>query len=300
MKLNQLEIFCKIAELGSFSRAASKLHLSQPTLTEHMKSLEASLGIPLLDRLGREVVPTKAGELLKDYALRMLELKEEAEQKLASFQGELKGTISVGASTIPGEFILPGLLPLFRKAFPHIHLDVMISDTRGIVDHLLAHRIELGLVGAQQESDKLEFHRFAGDELIVALPMNSPWAKHPVISLEELRQIPLVLREEGSGTLLALEKALKRKTLDSSMLTVIARLGSTTAVLQAIKHGAAGSILSRRAVQEELERGAIRAILVKGLRMRREFYVVVRRGRSRSPLCAAFFTFLLSQAHPHA
>jgi len=300
MKLNQLEIFCKIAELGSFSKAAASLRLSQPTLTEHMKSLEESLGTPLLDRLGREVVLTKAGELLKEYALRMLELKEEAEQRLASFQGELKGSISVGASTIPGEFIVPSLLPAFRKSFPHIHVDVIISDTEGIIDHLLAHHIELGIVGAKEESEKLEFHRFAGDELIVALPVNSPWAEYSTVSLDQLRKIPLILREEGSGTLRAMKEALKGKDLDSSELTVVARLGSTTAVVQAIKNSVGGSILSRRAVQEELDRGTVKTVIVKGLRMKREFYLVLRRGKSQSPLCSAFFTFLLSQAHPHA
>lgn len=295
VKLNQLEIFCKIIELGSFSKAADALHLSQPTVTEHMKSLEEYLGLSLLDRLGREVVPTKAGQILHEYARNILELKEEAEQRLRSLQGDLKGDLTVGASTIPGEFILPRILKAFRDKFPSLHINLIISDTRAIIGGILENRVELGVVGARFESEKLEFHRFIQDELVLIVPVESPWAAFSSISLEQLKAIPFVLREEGSATRLTMEKALSTARFDCSQLKLVANLGSTTAIIQAVKSGVGGSILSRRAVQDELDRGTMKEVALKRVEMRRDFYVVLRRGKAKSPLCEAFVTFLLEQ-----
>jgi DNA-binding transcriptional LysR family regulator len=301
MKLNQLEIFCNIIETGSFSRAAEALHLSQPTLTEHIKSLEDYLGTLLLDRLGREVLPTKAGKILYDYAQKILKLKKEAEQTLWSLKGELKGDLNIGASTIPGEYILPSLIKGFRDNFPDIRIKLSISDTKKVTDDILNNRIELGVVGAVIENAKLEYHAFVNDELILIVPPRSSWGKMKSIPLEKLKKIPFVLRENGSGTRIVMEQSLRDHGFDRSQLNVIMRLGSTTAVIQAIKSGIGCSILSRRAVQENLTNGTLVAVPIEKLKTFRKFYIVLRRGKNQTPLCEPYFAFLQKKAktEPH-
>jgi DNA-binding transcriptional LysR family regulator len=296
VKLNQLEIFCKIVELGSFSKAAEALHLSQPTLTEHIKSLEDYLGVFVLDRLGREVLPTRAGEILYEYAQKMNDLNKEAEEEIKKFKGELKGELKVAASTIPGEYIVPGMLGRFREKFSGIHLSVMIEDTRRVITDILNNKIELGIVGAKVEDQKLEYYRFATDELILVAPNLAPWSEMRSITVERLKEIPMVLREEGSGTRMGLEKALKNQGFDNVDLKVTTTLGSTAAVIQAIKSGVGCSILSRRAVKDELEKGILKHIAIAKMKIIRDFHIVLRRGKSKSPLCEAFFAFLLAES----
>jgi DNA-binding transcriptional LysR family regulator len=297
LKLNQLEILCKIIESGSFSRAAVSLRLSQPTLTEHIKSLEDYLGVTLLDRLGREVVPTKAGEILYEYAQKILKLKAEAEQKLYSLKGELKGELVVGASTIPGEYILPALIKDFRDNFPTIFIKLSIGDTKKVIDETLNNQIELGIVGAEVKSAKLEYYPFVKDELILVVPPISSWKKVKSITIEKLKEVPFVLREEGSGTRMIMEKTLESHGMDVSDLEVVATLGSTTAVIQAIKSGGGCSIVSCRAVKEELKKGILKFIPIEKVRFYRKFYLVLRRGKTRSPLCEAFSNFLLKKSN---
>jgi len=296
MKLNQIEIFCKIFELKSFSKAAEVLHLTQPTLTEHMKSLEQYLGTPLIDRLGREVVPTKAGEVFYEYCQKILNLKKEAEQKIKEQEGTLKGELKIGASTIPGEYILPHLIKNFYDNFPEIFITLKVSDTRRIIGDILDNRIELGIIGAIIESSKLEYHKFVKDELVLVVPSQSPWGKCSSITLKKLKEIPLLFREEGSGTQMVIERYLRDHQVNLSDLKVIMRLGSTTAVIQGVKSGVGCSILSRRAIQEDLANGTLKLLPIDHLKIFRDFYIVLRRGKSRSLLCEVFLNFLLKEA----
>ena len=128
--LRQLEIFVKVAELGSFSKAADALFLTQPTVSEHIRSLEDELGVRLLDRLGRGAAVTKGGALLQGYAQRILALSREARQAMESFQGRMSGELLVGASTIPGEYILPALIGRFKEKFPDIAITLSSAAAR--------------------------------------------------------------------------------------------------------------------------------------------------------------------------
>jgi DNA-binding transcriptional LysR family regulator len=262
-----------------------------------MKSLESYLGVALLDRLGREVVPTKAGDILYGYAKRILSLKEEAEQKLHSLQGDLKGGLIIGASTIPGEYILPPLVKVFREEFPNIFIQLSISDTKMIAEDIIQNRIEMGIVGAKVESAKLEYHAFVKDELVLVVPSALSWARKKSIAPSDLKRIPFIFREEGSGTGMVMKRALKSRGVDMSDLNVVAILGSTTAVVQAIKNGVGCSIISRKAVQDGLAAGIMKSVPIQGITFARDFFIVTRRGKSKSPLCEAFFNFLLDKTH---
>lgn len=294
MDFRQLEVFARVVETRSFSRAAEALHLTQSTVSEHMRLLEEEVGSRLFDRLGRETPPTRAGDLLYGYAQRLLTLRTDALQSLQQFLGQVAGSLLVGASTIPGEYVLPPLIGAFREKFPQVSIALQIGDTRGIVEAVVEGRVELGVVGARPDQRMLQAIELMPDELVVVVPPGHAWFGRRLVTLEELKPEPLIVREPGSGSRQALETALDEAGLGLAGLRVIAEMGSTSAIKQAVKAGVGLSIISKRAVDEECRHGLLWGMKIKDLRFTRHFYVVTHTGRSRSPLCQAFLDFLLS------
>ncbi len=294
MDFRQLEVFARVVDTRSFSRAAEALHLTQSTVSEHMRLLEEEIGSRLFDRLGRETLPTRAGELLFGYAQRLLTLRTEALQSLQQFLGQVAGSLLVGASTIPGEYVLPPLIGAFREKFPQVSIALEIGDTREIAEAVVGGRVELGVVGARPDQRMLHAVELMPDELVVVVPPGHAWFGRRLVTLEELKPEPLIVREPGSGSRQALEKALDEAGLGLGGLRVIAEMGSTSAIKQAVKAGVGLSFISKRAVDEECRHGLLWCMKIKDLRFTRHFYVVTHAGRSRSPLCQAFLDFLLN------
>jgi DNA-binding transcriptional LysR family regulator len=220
--LRQLEAFARVVETCSFSRAAGALRLTQSTVSEHVRLLEEEVGTRLLDRLGRVTMPTRAGELLFGYAQRMLALRAEAVQDLQRLLGQVAGALAVGGSTIPGEYVLPPLIGAFREKFPGVSITLQISDTRQIVEAVLAGRVELGVVGAPPAHRAVRAVQLMPDELVVVVPPGHAWVRRKVVTVEELRPEPLIVREPGSGSRAAAERALEEAGLGLEQLRVIA------------------------------------------------------------------------------
>ena len=296
MDIHALEVFCRIMETRSFSRAAEAVSLTQPTVSGHIKNLEEEAGTRLFDRLGKEVRPTKAGEILYRYATEILRLRTAALQALDEHKGRLRGSLLIGGSTIPGEYILPALLARFKARYPEIAISLRIGGSREVVAAVAEGEYEVGMVGARFDDPKLEYVRFAGDEIVLAVPAGHPWASRRRVSLAVVAKGPLILREPGSGTRRATEKAFARAGVKPAEGAVVAELGSNEAVRQAVRRGAGCSFISRRAIEEELKHGALAAVPVEGLKLTRDFYMVIHRRRSRSPAGEAFRKFLLEQA----
>ncbi|MFC1822355.1 selenium metabolism-associated LysR family transcriptional regulator [Thermodesulfobacteriota bacterium] len=295
--LRQLEIFCKVVDLGSFSKAADAVFLAQASVSERIANLERTVGTRLLDRLGREVIPTKAGELLYKHALLLLEMKKRAQQEMESFLGVKQGEIHLGGSTIPGEYILPEVIGHFRENYPFVSVTLEIGDTSEIEERILQGIFELGVIGSRSKHKELIHHELWQDELVLAVPLGHQLAKRKMVSLEELYQEPFILREVGSGTLKILEDYLEgSKTKDLSAFQVAARLGTSTAVKEGIKAGLGISILSSRAIDTELKLGILRALRVEGIPMVRSFYLIRDKRRVASPICQAFVDYLLKTA----
>ena len=293
MDLRQLEVFARVVELRSFSRAATALGVTQSTVSEHVRLLEDELGTRLFDRLGRETVATRAGELLHGYARRMLALRMEARQSVDQFLGRVSGTLLVGASSIPGEYVLPSLIGRFHGKFPQVSITLQISDSRGIVEAVLSGEAEVGVVGARPEHRSLETRALMPDELVLVVPPGHPWWGRAQVTLDDLRTEPLVVREPGSGSRETLEHALAEQGSSLADMRVAAEIGSTGAIKQAIRAGLGVSIVSRRAVEEEFRLGLLHGLALADLRITRHFYVVTHAGRSRSPLAEVFLDFLL-------
>ncbi len=290
-----LEVFCKVIELESFSKAAEAVSLVQASVSERIASLEKKIGTRLLDRLGRKVIPTAAGELLHKHAILFLEMKETAQLEIERFLGLQQGEISIGGSTIPGEYILPDLIGRFNKKYPHLSLKLTIADSSEIEDRVLAGQLEIGVIGSKSSSANLLCQKLWEDELVLAVPIRHPWARRKAVSLQELRKTPFILREEGSGTLKILEAYLRESGEDgTSAFDVSARFGSSTAVKEGIKSGLGLSILSARAIDTEVKAGLLKALRVKGLTMSRNFFLIRNKLRIASPASKAMLDFLLA------
>jgi len=293
MDLHRLEVFCKVYELKSFSRAGKACLLSQPTVSEHIRHLETHLKVRLFDRLGREVVATRAGEILYNYARRMLNLRREASRTLERYRGKMSGDLELGGSTIPGQYILPALIGRFKENFADIFIKLVIADTMEITNMILDGGLELGVVGAKMKNDKLQFDQLFDDELVLAVSPDHRWAKRSAIRLEELPQAPFIMREQGSGTRMTMLEILEQAGFDPQELKVVAEMGSTDAIRQAIRAKVGVSILSHRAIADELQFEQLCHIPVKGLSLTRQFYLITHKKRSRSPLGQAFVDYLI-------
>lgn len=293
----ELEIFCKVVELESFSKAAEAVFLVQASVSERIASLEKKVGIPLLDRLSRKVIPTAAGELLHKHATLLLEMKETAQLEIEKFLGLAQGEVCMGGSTIPGEYILPNLIGKFNKKYPDLSVKLTIADSSEIENQILAGQLEIGVIGSKSSHPNILCQQLWKDELVLAVPVQHPWARRKTVSLKELRETPFILREEGSGTLKILEAYLRDSGQDgTNALKISARFGSSTAVKEGIKSGIGVSILSARAIDTELTAGILKALKVKGLLMSRNFFLIRNKLRIASPSCRVMLDFLLSAA----
>ncbi len=288
----QLKIFLAVWEQKNISKAAQRLNLSQPTVSAHLKTLEEQLGVRLFDRTSRTVEPTVAAKVLYPHARRIIRLNRTALDELAAFVGNSLGHLDIGASNIPGQYLLPRLLASFKAGREGVKVSLKISDTMAIIREVDSGTVEIGLVGAKVENRRLEFQECFEDELIFVVGNNHELSGRKTISLEDVLSQPLVIREKGSGSRLTVERFFQEKGLDVSDMTVLMELGSTEAIRQAVKAGVGCAFISRRAVEDDLGCGLLQEIKVKGLSIKRHFYLTWSRNRTLSPVASAFMEFL--------
>lgn len=292
MDIHQLRIFVSVYRNRSFSRASEQLYISQPTISEHIKNLERSLGCLLFDRLGRKIEPTSEADLIYPKALQLIEDLETIHALVQKSADRVAGKLLLGASTIPGNYMLPKLAAKFREEFPDVSFEIIVADTRKITDMLINHDFFMGIVGANMEPRVLQYEPYAEDELVLAAtPRFFKGHSHGSFDIYKL---PFLLREEGSGTRKTMEEFLQNMEIPLRKMNVVAVLGSTDAIKQSIKAGLGCSILSRRAIAEELESGTL-MVLDLGTVMRREFYIATHKKRTLPAQYRAFHDFLVQQ-----
>ena len=268
------------------------MHLSQPTVSSHIRDLEDHFECRLIDRLPREALPTKGGRLLYRYAKRLLALRDETESAIADFKGKVKGSLALGGSTTPGAFILPAIIGAFVRQYPGANITLSISDTQKTIDGVMDGTLEMAVVGAIVDNSAITQTHFMNDELCLVVPAGHRWTKKEKITLKQLFAEPFILREHGSGTLTSIQMGFSGTGLDVNDLKVVARLGSTDAIRQGIKSKMGVSILSSIAVYDDVVAGRLATLSVKGLDLKRAFYIAHHRHRSLSPLCSKFIDFI--------
>lgn len=294
MSIYQLQVFKTVAEKKSFSAAAQALFISQPAVSMHIKSLEEHFGTRLFDRNTQQVSITEAGSILYQYANKILSLQDEAEKDISRLTGCIQGQLSVGASFTLGEYIIPKILGSFKRQHPQIRALLQVTNTEQIVNLVLKQELDLGLVENRVDNPVLHVKPFLQDELIVALPGEHSLATQKFIPLDEFVALPLVLREEGSGTRKITEERLAGAGINLLALNVVMELGSTEAVKGAVEAGFGVTVISKWAVQKEYKLGSLMPVRIKDVDLKREFYLVCNKNKFQTSVVEEYISYLIS------
>lgn len=287
IELQQLKTFCAVAEKKSFTRAEEIVYRTQSTISAQISALEKSYGIPLFDR-EREIRLTESGKILYDYAKRILKLVDESKDKINELRQVVKGDLIIGASTIPGTYILPEILKKFKAKYPEVNISLPISDSKDVTNKILEHKLEIGAVGKKIKDKRLGYIELAKDRIVLAVALNHRWAKRRSITLNDLNHEPFIIREKGSATRATVEEVLQSEEIKK--FNVVMELGSTEAVKQGVKAGLGISFISEWAIKDSL----LKQVKVKDLDIIRSFYIVfIKRGMKRHSV-KAFIDFLLT------
>lgn len=285
MDIHHLKLFAAVYRNRSFSRASEELHISQPTISEHIKNLEHELDCKLFDRLGRSILPTPQAELILPKVLQIIEGMASIPDLLMEAKATICGHLIIGASTIPGTYLLPALAARFKNKHPDISFEIRIHDTSFITEMVTNHELLIGVVGAPVAQKQLFIQPFSDDELICA---GTPELARQCLKTS-VQNVPFLQREQGSGTRLVTEGFLEERQIKKDSLQIVATLGSTAAIKEAVKAGLGVSILSRMAIKEELAAGSLQEIPLGGSAMARSFYLMRHKKRSLPPHYQAFY-----------
>ncbi|MBM3458885.1 MAG: LysR family transcriptional regulator [Armatimonadetes bacterium] len=300
LNFQHVRAFCAIVAEGSFSRAARQLQITQPTISAQIQLLEKALDARLLERSAQGVQLTAAGQTFHPYALDLLATVARAEEAMNELAGVARGRLELGASSVPGHYLLPRALVLFKQRHPGVDLRLVVSNSQEIRTQVREGVLELGLVGERVRDERLTFTLAVEDELVVVMRPDHPLAGSGELAPDVLRECPLLLREYGSATRATLERALEAGQQNTDDLNILLELGSTEAIKSAIRTVDAVAILSRWTVQEEVRLGVLRAVPMVGLDLRRELYLVARAHGMLSSAGRAFLRFLREEYLPES
>lgn len=289
MNRNHLALFHAVAEAGSVSGGALRLHISQPAVSKQIGELESALGVRLFDRLPRGVRLTDAGRVLAEYARRMTLVESDAERAIDELRGLKRGRLTIGASTTIGAYLLPAALARFHWKHPGIELSLEIANTQVIEAALLDGRFEIGFTEGVIESEALESTIFHEDELVAIAPAGHRLLSKKSVTAREFCREPLIAREKGSGTRDVVETELARKKIG---VAPVMSLGSTEAIKRAVIAGVGVAIVSRLTIRVELQAGLLAIVPLKDLSINRQLHQQSLRGRSLSTPVKEFLHFI--------
>jgi len=295
MDTRALQAFCAVVERKSFSQAAERLGVTQPAVSLQVRSLEERLGHKLIDRSGRRVEPTEAGERLYRNAQRLLAAEAQLLAELDEEDGELTGRLAIGASTGPGAHLVPLLICEFARQHPALQVALTIADTQAVSEQVADRALELGVVGALRRHRSLDFEPLARDEIVLAVPAGHDFAGRDV-SLDELRGETLLFMQEGAGVRQVIDDELRRAGLKVRDLESRLELGLQESVKSAVTAGYGVAFISRTAVEAELAAGTLETARVAGVEPARQLYIVRPRGRTPTRAAEAFLAFARERA----
>lgn len=293
MDMKQLEAFVYVVETCSFSKAGELLHLTQPTISSHILSLERELNIKLIVRTTKETYPSEAGKLLYNYAKEILIMRENAVQAIRMFSQEMRGTITVAASTIPGQYYLPKILQSFREKYPDIKFNIQMTDSTDVVDRITTRTAEVGFSGTEIDAPKCIYREFADDKLVVITP-NEPRFQQYVgkgFPIRQIREEPFISRESGSGTRRETEAFLKELGIQVSELKTAVEVRSTESIIKMVSEGMGVAVLSRSACEDYQQFGKVLAFDFDNITLRRKLYIIKHKNSILSPIAQVFYDY---------
>lgn len=293
MDIKELEAFVYVVENCSFSRAAELLHLTQPTISSHISALERKLGIKLVVRTTKETYPSDAGKLLYRYAKEILRVRENAAIALKNFSKEMRGTITIAASTVPSQYYLPQLLQQFREKYPDISFNIQMEDSPKVIEMVASRAVEIGFCGTKVESHKCISQEFASDCMALITPAAERF--RPYIGAMPPRELLLnetfISREKSSGTYQAGREILERMGIDITRLHTAIEVRSSESVKQMVGEGMGIGLISLSAVRDYVQFGKVLAFPFEQEELRRRLYIVKHKNSILSPIAQTFYDY---------
>ncbi len=294
MEDHKLKVFCTVAETRSFSKTSEIIHLTQPAVSLQIQALEEMYETKLFDRSSSRVTLTPAGDVLYKYAKEILALYASAEKVIGEMTGLVKGSITIGAGSTIGNYLLPSVISDFRKTHPKIKMHLFVANMQRVIELLNAGNINIGLVEGDFKRQKIVVEKLLSDELLLIVPPHHQWAKRKEVSIAELIEEPFILREAGSGTRQTIEKFLVRHGITLQSMKVSMVLGTTQAIKEAVENGLGVSIVSRWAARKECKYGTLTMLSFKEERMVRNFSLITYKNSVSSHAIEEFLTYLKS------
>lgn len=299
MDSTYLRTFLEIVRRGSFSEAASALKLSQPAVTFQIQRLERDLGVRLLERGGGHLHVTPEGEAFRLHAEKIVTEEESLLESLADLAHEVRGQLSIAASTVPGEFLVPGLLGDFMEHYPDVRAQATVSDTEAVVEMVTRGDYDLGFTGARSERSALQQIPFVRDQMVLIVPLSHPFAERASVRIEELQDQPIVTREGGSGTMATVRHLLQEAGLDLKGWEQATALGSTQAVISGVQAGLGVSFVSTFAAFTPVQAKSLYALTVDGVALERDLFIIHQEGHLSTRLHQEFVSFAQAWGATH-
>ncbi|MBC2723145.1 selenium metabolism-associated LysR family transcriptional regulator [Desulfosporosinus sp.] len=292
--LDLMRLFGQVVEEQSFTVVARTLGISQPAVSNQIRAFEEKLGVKLLYRKGKGFALTPEGETVYKHTLHILDQWSELMREIGDSEKLMSGKVHIGASHIPGEYLLPMYLGAFRKLYPEIIFKLSIGDSLEMAEKVLAHEVDFAVVGAVFDTEKLTSEFWLKDELGFVISNNHPLSGSQSLDINSIREDPMIIRETGSGHRRAFEEALAKLGLDLNDFNIALEVGSTEAVKNAVRSGIGYSFLSKH-TSESCEKQGLVWSNVKDFHIERGFYLLTRRNKPLTIIADECYRYLVSQ-----
>jgi DNA-binding transcriptional LysR family regulator len=292
LNLDSLKVFLAAAEYGSFSEAGRQLHLSQSAVSQIIQGLERQVGVQLFVRQGRVAQLTEAGQVLVSMARELLTSAQRVEQTMLSLQGEVVGEMSIGCSTASGKYLLPGLIARYRREYPQVRINVLVTSRESVISKLLAGDVSLAVSSKLIEHNDLEYQDFFKDDVILIVPASHRWAQYRKIQSDDLLDEPMILREEAAGTREVLLDGLLKHDISSDMLNVAMVLGNAEAIEMAVEEELGIAFVSRLAASRGIALGRVVEVAVEDMELTRNIYMARNRRQLLTKAQVKFWDFV--------
>ncbi|MBM7624906.1 selenium metabolism-associated LysR family transcriptional regulator [Sporohalobacter salinus] len=288
MKLKTLKMLVKLIEKGSFSAVADKLNLTQPAVSMQIKALEDRFNTDLVLRQEKEIKLTPAGKVVYRQSKKILNAWEEAKVEVEQVKGETFDQLIIGASTIPSEYLLPDLLAKFYKRFPQVEVLIKVGDSAEVINTLKDREVDLIIVGSKPNRNQFEVVSVIEDRLVLILPPEHKLGDASQVSLADLVEERVLIREEGSGTRKAMLAGLKKAGINKNEFNIGIQLGSTEAVISAVEAGLGVSFVSELAANKAVTNGRVVRVKVSDMLISRKLYLAYHQERKNETLIKEF------------
>ena len=296
MEFNQLESFISVVKNNSFSYAAKELYTTQPTVSNNIKNLEKELNTTLLDRTSKTISLTDSGKLFYKYAVELINIRDKAKFTISEHSGMVEGEIVICASSIPEEYVLPYIIKGFSKVYPKVSFSVTHKNSKDVIDDIIEGKLNFGIVGAQYNSELLEYIDFYEDELILCVPNIDKYScsNYEYLDINNLYSEKFIFRKSGSGTRKLIEQKLLEKGIELDDLNIVSYVDSNEMIKKMIELNLGVSFISQIAVKNEVDLGLVKSLNIKDLDLKRNFYFVHSKKRTLSPLVEAFKNYIIN------